>query len=273
MSLQQEKVMTEQEIPNSVSILGVRVDCVGQDAALAAIEGMIARRRGSNNEAVCQQVVTVNAEFVMAAQKNEAFRIAINSAALSLADGIGVVLATRYLGRPVPERVTGTDILPVLAQRCAAAGYRMYLLGAAPGVAEAAAERLRQLAPGVIIAGTYAGSPAEDEEEAILERVRRAEADVLCVAYGAPEQDLWIWRNRKRLPVAVAMGVGGAFDFLSGRQRRAPQWMRKMGLEWLYRLYREPWRWRRMLALPRFAVRVLIHGRTRSERRDRGKWG
>ena len=265
MSLQQEKIMTEQEMPKSVSILGVRVDRVGQDAALAAIEGMIARRRASNNEGGCQQVVTVNAEFVMAAQRNEDFRIAINSAALSLADGIGVVLAARYLGRRVPERVTGTDTLPLLAKRCAAAGYRMYLLGAAPGVAEAAAERLRQLAPGVIIAGTYAGSPTVDEEEAILERIRQAEVDVLCVAYGAPRQDLWIWRNRERLPVAVAMGVGGAFDFLSGRQQRAPQWMRKLGLEWLYRLYREPWRWRRMLALPRFVVQVLLKGRRGSK--------
>ena len=261
MSIQQENVMVEQKTAGSVYILGVRVDRVGQDAALTAIEGMIARRRASTTEVECEQVVTVNAEFVMAAQKNEDFRIAINAAALSLADGIGVVLATRYLGRPVPERVTGTDILPVLAQRCAAAGYRMYLLGAAPGVAEAAAERLRQVAPGVIIVGTYAGSPAVAEEEAILERIRQAGADVLCVAYGAPGQDLWIWRNRRRLPVAVAMGVGGAFDFLSGRQRRAPEGMRRMGLEWLYRLYREPWRWRRMLALPRFAVQVLIKGR------------
>jgi len=265
MSLQQENVMAEQKTPGSVYILGVRVDRVGQDAALATIEGMIARRRASKTEVECQQVVTVNAEFVMAAQSNTTFRRAINSAALSLADGIGVVWATRYLGKPAPERVTGTDTLPVLAQRCAAAGYRLYLLGAAPGVAEAAGERLRQLAPGVIIVGTYAGSPAVDEEEAIIERIRVAEADVLCVAYGAPGQDLWIWRNRERLPVAVAMGVGGAYDFLSGRQQRAPEWMRKMGLEWLYRLYREPWRWRRMLALPRFAVRVLVNGRKGSE--------
>lgn len=265
MSLQQENVMIEQKALGSVYILGVRVDRVGQDAALTAIERMIAQRRASNNAVECQQVVTVNAEFVMAAQRNKAFCLAINSAALSLADGIGVVWATRYLGKPALERVTGTDTLPVLAQRCAAAGYRLYLLGAAPGVAEAAAERLRQLAPGVIIAGTYAGSPALDEEEAIIECIRLAEADVLCVAYGAPGQDLWIWRNRERLPVAVAMGVGGAYDFLSGRQQRAPKWMRKMGLEWLYRLYREPWRWRRMLALPRFAVRVLMNGRKGSE--------
>ncbi len=95
----------------------------------------------------------------------------------------------------------------------------------------------------------------------IIERIRTAQADVLCVAYGAPAQELWIRRNLSRLPVALAMGVGGAYDFLSGRQRRAPHLMQRLGLEWLHRLYREPWRWRRMLALPRFAVQVALRGR------------
>jgi N-acetylglucosaminyldiphosphoundecaprenol N-acetyl-beta-D-mannosaminyltransferase len=197
----------------------------------------------------------------MAAQRNKDFCVAINSASLVLADGIGVVWATRYLGRPTPERVTGSDTLPVLAQRCAASGYRLYLLGAAEGIAEAAGARLQELAPGLEIAGTYAGSPAPEEESEIIERIRAARADVLCVAYGAPAQDLWIWRNLPRLPAAVAMGVGDAYDFLSGHQRRAPLVMQRIGLEWLYRLYREPWRWRRMLVLPQFAIRVVLRGR------------
>src|SRR5207247_1504201 len=167
----------------------------------------------------------------------------------------------RYLQRPVPERVTGTDLLPPLSQRCARSGYRLYRLGAAPGVAEAAAARLQTLAPGLEIAGTYAGSPATGEEDGILKRIRAANADVLCVAYGAPAQDLWIRRNLARLPVAVAMGVGGAYDFLSGRQRRAPRALQRMGLEWLYRLYREPWRWKRMLAIPSFMLQVILRGR------------
>jgi N-acetylglucosaminyldiphosphoundecaprenol N-acetyl-beta-D-mannosaminyltransferase len=148
-----------------------------------------------------------------------------------------------------------------LAKLCASHGYRMYLLGAAPGVAESAGARLQELAPGVSIVGSYAGSPAVAEEHEIIERIRVSEAEVLCVAYGAPAQDLWIQRNLERLPVALAMGVGGSFDFLAGRQRRAPRWMRKLGLEWLYRLYREPWRWRRMLALPQFAIQVILKGR------------
>jgi N-acetylglucosaminyldiphosphoundecaprenol N-acetyl-beta-D-mannosaminyltransferase len=178
-----------------------------------------------------------------------------------MADGIGIVWATRYLGKPAPERVTGTDTLVELAKRFAVQGYRLYLLGAAPGVAEAAGRRLQELAPGLQIAGTYAGSPAPAEKEAILERIRVAQADVLCVAYGAPGQELWIARNLARLPVAVAIGVGGAYDFISGRQRRAPQIMQRAGLEWAYRLYREPWRWRRMLVLPQFMLKVILKGR------------
>lgn len=262
MTLQQLDTMP----PNSVYVLGVRVDRVSQQQALDAMEQMIAHHRANMGADVscpaCQQIITVNPEFVMAAQQNEAFREAINNAALVLADGTGVVWATRYLGKPTPERVTGIDTLPLLAQRCAAHGYRMYLLGAAPGIAEIAAARLRELAPGVEIAGTYAGSPAPEEEDAILELVRAAGADVLCVAYGAPAQDLWIARNLSRLPVAIAIGVGGAFDFLAGRQKRAPRAMQRMGIEWLYRLYREPSRWKRMLALPRFALQVVVKGRS-----------
>lgn len=263
MSLQQS--MTQQRPPEPIYVLGVRVDRLSQQQVLDRIEQFIARRRATGNQALCQQVITVNAEFVMTAQQRTDFRIAINEAALVLPDGMGVVWATLLMGQPTPERITGVDTLVALAKRCVALGYRLYLLGAAPGVAEVAGARLQELAPGLEIAGTYAGSPASAEEDAIIERIRVARADVLCVAYGAPAQDLWIWRNLSRLPVAVAMGVGGAYDFLSGRQRRAPRVMQRMGLEWLYRLYREPWRWRRMLALPRFAVHVTLGGRKKHD--------
>lgn len=254
----------QQSTPESVYVLGVRVDLLSQEQALARIMEIIARRRASENPLACQQVITVNPEFVMAAQRDEDFRRAINEAALVVADGIGVVWATRYLKVPAPERITGVDTLIELARCCAEAGYRLYLLGAAPGVAEEAATRLQELAPGLQVAGTYAGSPALAEEEEIIERVRAARADILCVAYGAPAQDLWIHRNLARLPAALAIGVGGAYDFISGRQQRAPRLMQQLGIEWLYRLYREPWRWRRMLALPRFALNVILKGRARN---------
>ncbi len=258
MSIQLENTS---QAPASTYVLGVRVDQVTQRQALDLIEAMIARHRVGETGSPCQQVVTVNTEFVMAAQKRSDFRQAINGAALVVADGIGIVWAT-YLGRThAPQRITGIDTVMALAKRCAAAGYRLYLLGAAPGVAEQAAARLQAIAPGLAVAGAYAGSPAPEEETAILERLGTAHADVLCVAYGAPAQELWIRRNLARLPVAIAMGVGGAFDFLSGRQRRAPRIMQRLGLEWLYRLYREPWRWKRMLAIPQFMLYVLVKGR------------
>jgi N-acetylglucosaminyldiphosphoundecaprenol N-acetyl-beta-D-mannosaminyltransferase len=260
MSIQLEK-MSQQSPPVPAYVLGVRVDRLSQRQALDMIEQLIASRSTNDNALPCQQIVTVNTEFVMAAQQNTEFRQAINSAALVVADGIGVVWATHFVHAPAPERITGTDTLVALAKRCAEKGYRLYLLGSAPGVAEQAGVCLQTLAPGLQIAGTYAGSPAPAEEDAILERIRTANADVLCVAYGAPAQDLWIHRNLSRLPVAVAMGVGGAYDFLSGRQQRAPRAMQRMGLEWLYRLYREPWRWQRMLAIPRFIIQVLLKGR------------
>jgi N-acetylglucosaminyldiphosphoundecaprenol N-acetyl-beta-D-mannosaminyltransferase len=260
MSLQLDS-MPQQSLPASAYILSVRVDRVSQLQVLDIIDQLIALRRASGNSLPCQQIVTVNTEFVMAAQKNSEFRHTINSASLNVADGIGVVWATHFVGFPTPERITGTDTLVALARRCAEKGYRLYLLGAAPGIAEQAGACLQSLAPGLQIAGTYAGSPASAEEDAIIERIHAANADVLCVAYGAPAQDLWIYRNLSRLPAAIAMGVGGAYDFLSGRQRRAPQTMQRMGLEWLYRLYREPWRWKRMLAIPHFMFRVLLRGR------------
>lgn len=256
----QVSYMLQQNPPEDVYILGVRVDRLSRVEAVQRMMEIIAFQRAAEDRPPCQQVITVNPEFVMAAQGNVDFRRVINAAALVVADGIGVVWAARHLKAPTPERVTGVDTLVDLAKRCAEAGYRLYLLGALPGVAEAAGARLQALAPGLQIAGTYAGSPAQAEEDAIIARIRDAGADVLCVAYGAPAQDLWIARNRERLPVALALGVGGSYDFLSGRQKRAPRAMQRLGLEWLYRLYREPSRWRRMLALPRFAVLVLLKG-------------
>ncbi len=249
----------------SASVLGVRVDRLSQQETLEQIDQLIVQYRQGEGHVHCQQVVTVNTEFIMEAQHNTIFRQCINQATLAVADGMGVVWATRFLGTPVPERVTGTDILVALAQLCANKGYTLYLLGAAPGVAEAAGERLQRLAPGLRIAGCFAGSPSPQDEDEIIERIRSAQPDIVCVAYGAPAQELWIRRNLSRLTAAVAMGVGGAYDFLSGRRPRAPRLMQRAGLEWLYRLYREPWRWRRMLAIPRFMLLILIKGRKNND--------
>jgi len=242
--------MTLPERIPTLRFLGVRVHNVNSAEALQILESFIQERRP-------HQIVTVNPEFVMEARRLPEFRHALAGADLSLPDGAGLLLAARIQGAPLKERVTGVDTVSRVAALAAEKGYSLFLLGAAQGVAEETARRLTAANPGLRIAGTYAGSPAPEEEEGIIARVAAANPDVLFVAYGAPRQDLWIARNLARLNVPVIMGIGGAFDFISGRTRRAPAWMQRAGLEWMHRLIREPWRWRRMLALPRFLLRVI----------------
>lgn len=243
--------MSPQAVPPRAELLGVPVHILTPAEAVAHITAMVEERTPHH-------VVTVNPEFIMMARRNSAFRTVLCQADLSLPDGIGVVWACRLMGYPLSERVTGVDTLTALAGVCAGRGFRPFLLGAGPGVAEKAGEVLRRAHPGLEIAGTYAGSPSPAEEDHIVSLVRAARPDLLFVAYGAPQQDLWIARNLARSEVPVAMGVGGAFDFLAGVTPRAPKWMQDAGLEWLYRLLRQPWRWRRMVVLPRFALLMLI---------------
>ncbi len=246
------RIMAERDV---VDILGVCVDNVSVAEALAAIEGFI-------ESGAAHQMVTVNPEFVVAAQRDSEFMSILNEASLALPDGGGLLWAARLLGRPLKARVTGVDTVQEVAALAARRGYRLFLLGAAPGVAEQTAARLVSDHPGLVVAGTYAGSPATEEEDEIVARVRAARPHVLFVAYGAPSQDKWIHRNLERLGAPVAMGVGGAFDFISGAARRAPRWMQRLGLEWLHRLCCQPWRWRRMLALPKF-VGLVVWSRLR----------
>ena len=241
---------------DSIEILGVRVDDATYDDLLAQVDAFVASGQP-------HQIVTLNPEMLVAAYDDPAFRQILNAADLNVADGVGLMLAGRWLGRPLQERVTGSDGIYRLAAHCARRGYRPFFLGAAPGVAEIVAERLASANPGLEVVGAYAGSPrAEDTDDAIA-RVRAAAPDLLLVAYGVPAEERWIAQNRDRLGVPVMIGVGGAFDFVAGVARRAPVWMRRVGLEWLHRLLQEPWRWRRQGALPRFvalAVRQRVRG-------------
>ncbi|MFQ5811569.1 MAG: WecB/TagA/CpsF family glycosyltransferase [Anaerolineae bacterium] len=236
--------------PPPSTILGVRTDNVNYGEALSLVEGFVV-------SGTSHQVVTVNPEFIVAAQSDDDFRSVLNASSLALPDGVGLLWAARFLGRPLQERVTGTDTVQRVAALAAQKGYSLFLLGAAPGVAVATAARLCQTYPGLRIAGTHAGSPSLEEEDEIVRLIQKAKPDILFVAYGAPQQDKWITRNLERLGVPVAMGVGGAFDFISGQAKRAPRWLQRLGLEWLHRLACEPWRWRRMLALPRFVWLVI----------------
>lgn len=247
------------EHPQRIHILGLPVDGITYAEWLAMIENWVI---DSRKNPLARHVCTINPEFMMIAQQDVNFRNILKRADLCVPDGVGLLWAARRLGKPLPERVTGSDGVPIISERAAEKGWRLFFLGAAPGIAEKAAEILRQRHPGLQIVGTYSGSPAADEENTIVERINAANADLLFVAYGAPEQDKWIARNLPRLKVAMAMGVGGAFDFIAGVIPRAPLWMQKLGLEWLFRLYLQPWRIKRMMRLPRFVLAVLLGGKS-----------
>lgn len=239
----------------TVRILDVEVDAVTQGQAVAMIGEAIDARRGHGGAPF--QVATVNPEFVMMARRDREFRAILRDASLRVPDAVGMMLAARILGQPLPERVPGVELVEAVARAAAERGDRLFLLGAAPGVAEVAAERLVFGAPGLAVVGTFAGDASEDGDAAALERIRTATPDIVLVAYGAPAQERWSQRNLAVSGASVSIGVGGTFDYLAGRARRAPAPLRRMGLEWLFRLVTQPWRARRMLALPRFLWLVL----------------
>ena len=241
--------------PRRVTILGVAIDDVTEDEALVYAETLLRSGRP-------HQICTVNPEFVMEAQHNPAFAATLAAAALCTPDGYGLLLAARFLGTPLRTRVTGVALTRRLAHLAAARGYRLFLLGAAPGVAEMAAATLQTANPGLNVVGCFAGSPAPRHEAFLRQMISAARPDILFVAYGHPRQDLWLARNQPHLRVPLAVGVGGVFDYLAGRVPLAPAWMRRHGLEWLYRLVRQPRRWRRIIdAVPRFTLAVLRQGR------------
>lgn len=231
--------------------MGVPIHNVTTDEVVTLIARWI-------EEGGSRQIATVNPEFLMRARWDSPFRAALQQTAICVPDGIGVLWAARMRGQHLRERVAGSDLVPRLAAEAAQRGWRPYFLGAAPGVAEKAAAILAERHPGLSVAGCYAGSPAPEEETAITALIRNSQANLLFVAYGAPQQDLWLARNLAKTGAAVGIGIGGAFDFIAGVSRRAPDWVQRIGLEWLYRLVNEPWRWRRQLVLPQFALRVLL---------------
>lgn len=248
--------------PRRVGVLGVGIDCVDFALTLDLIDAWVVQRRAAAALGVawpCRQLCTVNPEFIVDAQRDAAFAAVLGRAALCVPDGVGVLWAARRAGVTLHERVTGSDGIYRICERAAARGWRVYFLGAAPGIAERTALALQARYPGLAVAGTYAGSPSPAEWPAIERRLAESDPDILFVAYGHPKQDLWIDARRAQVPAAVAIGVGGAFDFVAGVTPRAPRWMRRLGIEWLHRLVTQPWRWRRMLKLPQFVGMVFLN--------------
>ena len=234
----------------SIELLGVRIDRVTMTETVQRIAAMV-------DEPRLHQICTPNPEFVMKAQQDVEFQSVLNRSDLNIPDGNGLLIAANWLGTPLIERVAGSELVYHLAKLSAERGWRLFLLGAEEGVAELAGKRFQERYPDLIIAGCYAGSPSLAENDDIVAMINESSAEILYVAYGAPKQDFWIARNREQLHhVRVAIGIGGALDFVAGKSIRAPLWVQKIGLEWLHRLVKEPWRWRRMVSLPLFGVRV-----------------
>jgi N-acetylglucosaminyldiphosphoundecaprenol N-acetyl-beta-D-mannosaminyltransferase len=236
---------------SSVEILGIRVDDITTAEMLVALEEFVRAGDGGH------QISTVNVEYLMLARRDSEFAQAVRGSAQRVPDSAGILWAARWLGHPLRERVTGSDGIYAVARLCAREGFRLFLLGAGEGVAERVAGILQERMPGLCVCGALSGSPLPEYELELAARVRQSQADVLLVAYPSAPQEKWIARNLERTGVSVAMGVGAAFDFCAGIQVRAPRWMQRVGLEWFYRLLRQPWRWRRMLALPQAAWLVF----------------
>ena len=235
----------------------VQISGVTMDGSIAAIDEFIQSRSPHH-------VVTSDASSIVRAQEDEEFREVLNRADMVTPDGVGVVWMGRLLDLPLYERVSGCDMVERIAGLAAAKGYSIYLLGARPGVAEKAGRNLQGQWPGLRIAGAQHGYFSDEEEPGVLEAIREAKPDVLFVALGIPRQEKWIRAHLEDLGVPVAIGVGGSFDVIAGEVKRAPRWVQRMGLEWLYRTVREPRRLPRLLTLPRLfwmTVRAAWEGR------------
>jgi N-acetylglucosaminyldiphosphoundecaprenol N-acetyl-beta-D-mannosaminyltransferase len=228
-----------------ITLLGIPIDAITLPQALERLERML--HSGHQHH-----VMTPNSEMLVAARTQSAFRQVLERSDLNLPDSQGIVWMGRYTGQMIPERVTGIDTVTAFSAQLTEAD-SIFLLGAAPGIAEQAALTLLARNPHLQIAGTYAGSPRAEDATMIIDQINAVHPDILLVAYGAPAQDLWIASHLKALPsVKIAMGVGGTLDFLAGTQKRAPLFLQRLGLEWFWRLLREPRR------LPRIINAVLV---------------
>lgn len=231
--------------------LGVNVCDVDMNEVIIEIDGIIEAREPSF-------VVAINPEKIMKAEKDEKLLELLNSAAIQIPDGVGVIIASRLKGGRIRSRVTGIDLMYGICENAAKKGHRIYLLGAKPGIAKQAGEILKRRYNGLNIVGIRDGY-FKDEKEIVL-HIKEKSPDILFVAMGSPKQEYWITGHMEELGVPLLMGVGGSFDVTCGNIKRAPAWMCRLGLEWLYRLLKEPWRYKRMLVLPQFLLKVIFKG-------------
>ena len=231
-----------------IDVMGVGFDSLTMDEAVARARDLMAERRAA-------YVVTPNPEIVMLCRDDPAAMQAVQGADLVLPDGIGVIYGAKILGTPLRAKLPGIDFASALMAQMGQEGKSVFLLGAKPGVADLAAERLQKQYPGLKIAGTHDGYFKEDAP--VVEAIRESGADCVFVCLGAPKQELWMQRNAPRLRVGLMAGLGGSLDVFAGNVKRAPKLFQKLGLEWFYRLIKEPKRIGRMMKLPKFLFAAI----------------
>ena len=243
------------QIKEPVKILDVPVHPLTMGETVSVLEESIT----SGEQAF---VVTANAEIIMMCQEDAGYKkIVSQDAQLVLPDGAGAVWAGRHLGYKIPERVAGFDLYCQLLDKAAQKGYKAFFFGGSPGIAEAAKAKSEELYPGVQVVGCRNGYFKEEESQAIIDEINASGADMLFAALGAPKQEKWLVRYREQLKPKILMGIGGSFDVFAGKMERAPKWMQDASLEWLFRLYKQPSRFMRMMALPKFVLKVVFSGK------------
>lgn len=235
---------------DTVSILDVNIDRVSMDEAVKRVESFLESDKFN-------MVFTPNAEIVMAARKDSFLMKLLNDADLVIPDGVGVVLASKINGTPVKEKVAGFELLKNLLMESDKKGYKIYFFGGKPGIADKAIHNVKKDYKNINFVGSRNGYFKDKDEQTIIDDINKSNADILFVALGAPRQEYWIYKNRDKIKIKVAIGVGGSFDILAGEAKRAPKIFIKLGLEWFYRLLKEPWRYKRMMELPKFAMCVI----------------
>ena len=232
-----------------VEILDVKVDAVTMAQAVERVINLIGAGKPS-------MVATANAEMLLNATHDNELKKILNAANLVVPDGAGTVWAARHLGKQMPERVAGFDLVQELMKIAPAHDFKFFFFGAAPGIADKAKAKAESLYPGIKIVGTRNGYFKPDDEPEIISQIKSSRANVLLAALGVPKQEKWLFKYKDELKVPVSIGVGGTFDVMAGVVKRAPLWMQKARLEWLFRAMLQPSRAGRLLALPKFVWKV-----------------
>lgn len=236
-------------MPGKIDILGVKIDQLDLSEALQYIVQVI-------KEGGRAMIVTANPEIVMKARREPRFAEILSEADLITADGVGLIIAAKIFGTPLKGRVTGIDLIQALFEIGSREGYRFYFLGAREEVVKQAVANVRAKYPGIVMAGYHHGY-FQDDEDGVLADIKASRPHILLAALGMGKQEAWISAHQAELGIPVAIGVGGSFDVLAGAVKRAPVFMQRLGLEWLYRLITQPSRFFRMLELPKFLFLVL----------------